>query len=453
MTSIHPVTIMQRNRLNIAATPGCPEDLISRWNLSHAVLVSPRIDVRRLERGMRTLFERHDTLRMRFQWIRGDWRAVIEPPSRPRLRQVDLGDQDDADFRASIANIANAHIPLVDSPLAEVVLAHCGARGDVVIMRAHSSVSDGYGMVVMGEDLMKAAIGLPMTAPAVSHAEYLAKYEHPQGDHARKVDAYWQEALRDFPKAPNIGRKAKGLPRIWETIESRADTRAIRARTRPRDQKRLETRAKTAGATVTSTLFAGFLQATCRQYDLSEMGFSTWAARVEPDLAGAICDHTLGPLFKFRTHAEQSIDEATAMVHSDMLDALHHLPADAARPGSESDRRLIEAGAHPRQFTVYRRLPETPINRSVFNRDLMTRSGDSRSVGGVSFSQVPVRREHPIFCEVEFEAPGPQDKPGFVLRYDANGFDEDEMMALSTRICDLLQIEPLELAPDRRPVP
>ena len=438
--TIYPVTTWQQYLLDEATHPDCTDDLRDRFILSNAFLVRPNIDLRRLRRAVQRLRERHDSLRIRLTQIKGKWRALIDPPQGETIREVDLGDLEDKEFLPTISAIANASMPLVDTPLAEVIVAHCGARGDVLITRVHHAVTDGYGMVVLTEDLTKLLIGLPVTGKVVSHADYIKRFQSPPPRQAAKTKAFWEELHSDLPPEPNVGRKAKGLKPLPYSL-GEVEQRQLAYRATPDSLRAFEVAAAAKNISATTLLFASYLEAICQIYDLERLMFMVAISRSDPALDTYVGDHTLDPFLPYRSYGPERIMDAAKALADTIAEAMANLPSDAARRGTPYQRRLIERGCNPSQFSVHQPRAMSRQDRSIFSEGFYAGVGVTQKIGPFTLealdTSVPRRR----FADMRLEAGSAKIRTGFCLSYDGISYTEDEARAIADMICQLLDLE------------
>jgi Condensation domain len=439
-TEVHPVTWNQRYMLDQDTDPDCRDDLRNFWVLSAASLVKPRVDLRRLRRAAQKLNERHDSLRIRLDWAQNNWRALIDPPGEPQFTEIDVGDVDDATFFSEITAIANAPMPLVGGPLAELIVVHCGQRGDVIVTRVHHAITDGYGMIVLTEDLMKYLIGLPIMNRAVSHAEYISRFENPSPERAAEINAYWTELHRDFPTAPLIGRKSKKMEPLWRNVGDVIAKRITVTASR-QSLAALDARSGGAGASTATAMFAGFLEGLCLCYDVEQLMFVTHVARTDPGLETYMGDHTLDPVIKYFAAGKAGMDLATRRLGTSILEAIDHLPAEAARRGTPWEDAIVAGGGYPGQFSAHQPRAMTRRDRSVFRDGLKQAHGVEQKIGPYILSTMDVSVFRRGLPDLQFSLGTESVSTGFSLKYDGIAYTETEISNLSEKICDLLELE------------
>lgn len=440
-SEIHPVTQWQRFLLDQDAHPDCRDDLRKIWLLATATLVRPRVDLRRLQRAVAALGARHDTLRIRLERVRGDWRAVIPPPVDAVIPEVDLGDVDDATFHGEILAIARAPMPLIGGPLAEMVLVRCGARGDVIVNRIHHALTDGFGMVVIHDDLMRYLLSIPILSRAVSHADYLVRFHDPAPSQAAAKTAFWREMHRDLPRALDAGRKAKGLEPLWFGLGEVA-YRQLDVTPAPGSLERLRDEAGARGSSLPLALYTGFLEALCRVYDAQALAFITHVARTDPRLETYVGDHTLNPVLPYRAAGQGGLAAAEYRLRETVAGAITHLPHEAARPGTDWERALVAEGCFPGQFSAYQPRALARQKRSPWSEGLTSEPGVEHRLGPFGFTALDVSVPQRAVHDMQFRIETHGSRAGFALIFDSISYAPDEVEQLAARICDLLGLEP-----------
>lgn len=436
---ILPVTLTQRELLERTVHPDCMSDPRNSWVIASAVLVRPHVDLRRLHRAYKKLLERHDTLRIRFELIKNAWRAVIDPVAEVSIEEIDLGDVDEVTFRETITEIATAPMALVGCPQAEMALVRCGRRGDVVVWRVNESITDGYGNIVLTEDLLKFLIGMPVPGRAVSHAEFIAHHEGPRVQQAAGFDDYWMEMHRRPPKAPDIGRKAKGLPP--NILNCGAALRRLSVVASQESILRLKRRCAAANVQFVSGLFSGFLEGLCQTYGVEDLLFSANISRTNPALANFAGHATFYPVLRYRAGGSGVIEQAARHLGAGFMAAMQHAPSRMLYKGSGLDRKLISEGAYPRQFDCNQPRPSSLRDRSIFAEGLKKAAGDETTFGGLSFSHIELPEFNWAPYDMMFRIADTQGAEGFHLLYDGLSYDAAEARRLAHAICDLLGLE------------
>lgn len=409
--------------------------------LSQAMLVQPGVEMRRLRRASKKLMARHDCLRSRFIETNHQFRVVIAPPSGDYVREIDIGDVEDAAFHQHLSEIAHAPMQLMGNQLAELVVIHCGARGDVVMWRMHHAVTDGYGLLLLTEEFLKLLIGLPLTLPAVSYADYVARFMTVSSKRAAEISAFWEEMHRNLPKAQQIGRKAKGMQPLWRNMGDVVGGRKRFLITAESASVLEETR-KREGLGAASILFTGFLETLCQNYNVENLAYTTLIARSDPGLLGFAGTHYFDPILPYHSMNKQGLIENAHTLYSNILQANLHLPSDAASQSSPHEDAMIEAGIYPRQFSVHEPRPTGRIKRSAFGALFRMEPGQTMDIGPYQVSQIDVSVYERARTDLRFAICETAGTIGFDLEYDAISYTTEEIDAIGARVCDLVGVDP-----------
>ena len=436
-----PVSAAQYLCLARDADPDCRDDTRARWVLANATLVQPGVDMRRLRRALTQLVARHDCLRTRFQVIKGQFRAIIAPAGPADIREIELGQMDDVTFRTRITEIANAPLPLMGQPLAELILVHCAGRGDVVVWRAHHAITDGFGMVVLFEDMLKLLLGMPLLSRPVTYPDYVARFLTPSPARAAKITAFWKDMHRDLPKAPNIGRKANGLEPLWCNMGDVVGKR-LRVRVSGDSLTGLRNRTARGNLSFASVMFTGFLETLCQLYDTDRLAFTTLIARSDPALSTFAGAHYFDPVLPYRAAGRDGIDQAARQLRADLMLASEHLPSDAACQATDYEKALVAQGIYPRQFSVHQPRPTSRMEKSVFSDGLRAGPGVPQRLGPYVLTSLDVSVFHRCRSDLRLLLREGHGKPGFDLHYDGLSYTDDEVAAIGAGMCDLLSLDP-----------
>ena len=85
-------------------------------------------------------------------------------------------------------------------------------RGDVLIVKIHHAISDGFGVIILIEDLIKYLLNMPILSKAVSHKDYINEWALVGDNREDPTIPFWENELLPIQKPVNFGRAAKNLP-------------------------------------------------------------------------------------------------------------------------------------------------------------------------------------------------------------------------------------------------
>lgn len=437
--TIVPVSYRQQYLLDQHVHPDCTDDLRQMWVLTHVTLVKPKLDQRRLNRALVKIFARHDSLRIQFDRINGKWRGIIAPPGPVETLEIDAIDLDPAQFHAAVVEATNQPMPLINSPMAEIVLVRGGKNGDAVIVRVHHAISDGFGMVVLIEDLFKALLGVPFLAPAISHADYVSKYQYAAADREAEIKAFWDDMHRDFPPAPTIGRIAKGKAPLTCLMGVRQRNLYTIELTK-RGEDRTAALSSKLNLSAPTILFAAHYQAMCECYDTDRIPFLSHITRTDPRLNTFMGDHTADALLIY-TRAERSGFEAAIKdLGQRYIQAMTHLPSNAARLGSLEWQRIIDQGGIPTQFSAYQPRAIARENRSMLKQGFRSAPGTEVQAGPYILSTMDAELSNRISFDLQIRV-DPLASNRFIMAFDGMSFEKHEISRLGEVMCELLEAD------------
>jgi amino acid adenylation domain-containing protein len=196
----YPLSDAQK-RLWLADRMGAGHSL----NTSEAIAYRGHIDADALERALRALIQRHESLRTAFVLVNGQPRQKICPQPELRLRRIDLRGEVDPDVRAKEIADRDALEPFdltQPTPLRAALLELPGERG-IFLRTTHHIVGDGWSNQVFYReiaDLYGAFTGGgpdPLPPLRIQYKDY-AEWQI-QRDFDRET-RYWVERLEGVPE-------------------------------------------------------------------------------------------------------------------------------------------------------------------------------------------------------------------------------------------------------------
>ncbi|MCP4687517.1 MAG: AMP-binding protein, partial [Desulfobacterales bacterium] len=180
------------------------------YNIPAALKLSGRLDVEALRQSLRTLIQRHDSLRMRFPAKEGRARArrlnVYDP-----LETIDLQslapDQKQARVLRLAAESAREPFDLAAGPLLRVRLLKTEAMEHILLFNMHHIISDGWSMGLLIREL-GALYGARvrgrdarLPGPTIRYGDY-AHWQRQwlTGGTLQQQTDYWTKQLAGFPE-------------------------------------------------------------------------------------------------------------------------------------------------------------------------------------------------------------------------------------------------------------
>jgi len=185
------------------------------YNLALAVRLSGPLAPDCLESALRTIIERHESLRTTFRHGTGSPEQVVTTENAFRLLLVDLsssssdGREEEALHLASIEG--QRPFDLTNGPLLRAVLYRLESEHHVLMVSMHHIVSDGWSIGVFMQELGAAydsiSTGLDIALPElpVQYLDYSEwQWDFLQGEQYERLLSYWRDRLHGAPSILEI---------------------------------------------------------------------------------------------------------------------------------------------------------------------------------------------------------------------------------------------------------
>ncbi|MFD5434091.1 non-ribosomal peptide synthase/polyketide synthase [Kitasatospora sp. NPDC127067] len=377
-----------------------------------------------LDRALRRLTARHDSLRTTVATLDGQLVQRVAERAELPLRTEDLGALPETERAPAAERLLAEELErpydLARGPLARVLLVRLAAEEHLLLLAQHHIVTDGWSVGVLTRELAALyraeTTGEPdaLPAPALQYPDFAHWEQHRRTDHAPDL-AYWKHTLADLPTLR--------LPTDRPRPEQRTTNGAAHRHRLPADLvDRLRHLAAGRGTTV-FTLFAGacalLLSRHSGQRDVAFGTVTNGRDRRELEEVTGFFVNTV--VLRGDVDERATVDDFVAGMRTTLLDAFAHaeVPFD----------RVVEELAPPRdpgrtplvQVVVVQQTPVAPA-----------------PAGGLRFAEHPLPRPAARFDLVlEFT---PDDGGGCTLtaEYNTDLFDRRTVTALADHLHRLL---------------
>lgn len=420
---------------NPHTTPLFHDQFLLRW----AYLVTPATDVRRLRRAHDHLVKRHDTLRLHFDRVEGRWVGRIPDAHPTGLIVEDIGDVDEEAFRHALNQRAGARMDVLSKQLFEIRLLRFGRRGDVILVRMHHILADGYSSLVLFEELFKLMLNMQLEVPAISHLAYVQYENRSLARNVEEKDAYWENELLPMGPSPNSGRKRKGID-IASNTRITSATRLGGVVTAC-ETAQLANRAAENGETLFNYLLASFCDVLCAESGASDVIVGVNVSRVDRKLQGYIGNANRTLLIRFWHDPDKSLDEIAALAGSKLRTGLQHSPwANYAGTGPVADA-FRENRRRATQYMVHS--PETlgRLRSSKVANALQEIKSETLSLGAFQVSRLELPESPPTNRELQLTIHDLGDCKHATLDADADAYTQPELADLKRRIRVRLELD------------
>lgn len=430
---IHPVSPWQNLMISTRNDPktsdGFHQKMIIRW----AHLITPNVDERRLKRAFDALVKRHDSLRLEFvQEHNGDWRAAILGKHKTGLVSETFGEVDDKSFQEILNQRATAPLDVLNDPLFQMHLLKFSDRGDVILMRAHHAILDGYSAVMLVEELFQNFLNVPPSTRAISHGEYVRFLTAELARNLPEKNQFWENELLPMGSAPNLGRKAKGKPGISGFyIEN---TSRLNGLVSTKELQQIETQTAAQGHSLFAHLFTAFADVLCDESGSDEFYLATVVGRTDPVLSGFIGSASTLMIVKYVRTPTDDLPQKVQRTADKIRMGIAHLPWRGHVAGGAVTEAFAENNRDFQQFMVT--LPEAlgRERRSSFSDTLASGREGIISFGHFKVQQIDLAE--PPSTNAELELSLMQGSDGYELRFgaDSDAFTIAELETLRSKL-------------------
>lgn len=424
ITGRYPPTIQQLSEIAyVINTPGVePPNM-----LTLAFLVSPRIDLRRLERTFAKLVARHDALRQSIERQGDDWFVNIWNRHRTGLIAEDHGDIPDSDFRELLQRHHSVQIELFDDVLFQAIVLRCGQRGDVLLIRCHHAISDGHSMIVLIEDWLNLLIGIPLLGRGVTHEEFLS--EHSKLSPRQKIDneKYWNQLL--FPALPNPGLGKFGNPgerprQIQRTDTDRSVTCSLPGASFNEIPKAVDARLQTPFSIVLAAYSATIIELS----ELPGIYVSSVFDRTSNRLRNYVGCGIDFPPVRCDAADGMPLPKYASSLASQLKQSLSHLPSEAAAPELDFDMAVHKSGGLLRHFFCVLSYPDARVKKSPFSSAMKAET--ARKIGPLSVTRLKFHNPNHSSSGLGLRIMPLENHTNFEFVYHSHLFSEKDIQAL-----------------------
>jgi amino acid adenylation domain-containing protein len=176
------------------------------YNVSYASRIRSRLDLGAFRRALKTLVERHSSLRTTFEERAGVLLQSVGAPEPLPLELIDASSWSGVELRAAVQAAAHRRFDLEAGPLLRMSLFTCAPDDHVFLVGVHHIVGDFWSLVLLVEEMQalypaecsgkRAALPLP----AKKYRDFVdwqsALLSGPEGE---RLWAYWQRQLSGAP--------------------------------------------------------------------------------------------------------------------------------------------------------------------------------------------------------------------------------------------------------------
>lgn len=439
-SNLLPPTATQSYLLPTMSHPDCSLSFKRLWMLYEGLRIKPGINPRRTERALKRMVRRHDILRLRFVQTNGVWHAIMQDEDAITLKVEDHGDVSVEEMRRICSDIAYQTIEITDANLCDFRQLRFGKQGDVMMMRVHHSLTDGYGMMVLAEDFIKFFVNLPMHGQGYSHLDFLKEQDAKMPEHAGDVAAYWQDLLFPAPDPIPFGRYAKGMPleidpaRMEDVVDFSTNFPAD-------DYASIMDKATKAGATFFNVITTCFGEVMRDKTGADDIIGQTVLPRSSGSLTNYAGSAFRFPFFRTRISDGATLIERAAVLNAQIKTSTQYLSRELAKPVNGIHDDLRKQTGIGQQFFAYVAAPDGKAKTSIFKDLFRSQGGKTIKLGPVELERMPFKRFPAMAMPGEIGLWFLPLKTGvqISLRADPTVFEESELAAIGEPMLEKLK--------------
>jgi hypothetical protein len=426
-----PISNFQKMMLSAATDPETKQAFHEQKTIRWAFRITPKMPPRLLHRGFDKLVARHDSLRLRFVDTESDWRAEALPKHPQGLIIEDLSNLSSEEQDAAILEWAIQPMSALSAPLFEMVLFQCGKVGDVVLMRAHHAIMDGYSVATIIEELLKTLLNTPLFGKPPGHREFIELTLKRLRERVDEKEEFWKARLLPLPEDPQIGRKTKGLPPI--SPQTVGETIGLEDVLTANEAKQLAEQAKALGTSAFSILHAAFSETICEISDQQDFIVLSVLGRKDAKMSSFVGADMQALFIKYRSNPGQ-LAERAAWVAQQIADASDQVPTNVFLPNHAIGDAFKERKMPRTRFLVNMGHPSGRLSNSPFKKLLSNGLDGKLSMGFISVERVDLPGQTHTDFEVEFLISQTKNGPNGSLIADAAAFEPHELVKMANGI-------------------
>ena len=391
-----PITAYQADMVETSADPQTSDAYHLYFTLQLAFRISSGLSPRRLKTVFNKLVARHDSLRVRFVEHNQSWFAETLDEHPIGFQVNDLSGESSDVRKRSVEALAQTPIRAHEGPCFQMDLIRCGEEGDVLILRAHHAIMDGYGLIVLTEDLIKLLIRLPLQDGAMSHEDFVTRIEKLTRTNETEKQAFWMNRLLPLPQELRIGRVTRGFPPFWPKMMDK--TICLNDIFLAEESRALEKISCSSGTSLYALIYVAFSEAICAIAEQSDVMICSWLGRHDAWTQRFVgCDNRM--VQHIYRCSKRPLVEKAENANKEIIDAISGQPSNIFLPGSPFMDVLKAEDRTLWRFQIHNTLPSARMKSSLFSKLLWSGVNEKLSIGPFFIEKLNFARD----CESRFE--------------------------------------------------
>jgi acyl transferase domain-containing protein/NRPS condensation-like uncharacterized protein/acyl carrier protein len=424
-----PATVQQMRFLERLDEPEAASRFNRFYTKHRALLIKPSVDIGRMTRAVAAVIERHESLRMRFVRTENNgWGAVVEPRAREGLIEEAVRPRDRGEAVQLVTERCSQPIDPTKDPLVKVSVWRCD-EGDVLLVRAHHLVLDGWSMSVLLNDVINTYFGIPLGPPPQMTQAIFSQEIQRSGDIEclRAREAYFRKLLLPAVPMPRLGRLAKGRKPNSELLDAYEMGNVVVSYLSS-GRRHLAATAKDQGVTENSVMLAAFAATLASRGDVDSIQLTVPSAnRFDRRLQNYV--NWVASMLPVRCDGlgRSSIFDIARRLQEQMRTTMAFVPVESCLNRYGAIRQeLLAANSYPDQFMAGEFLPDHGVQAASWSSRLLV-TGRALAVGSlqIEFISLPGLKEFRD-RELSLRSSENEDGPRLHMDYDLGAFDAAE---------------------------
>ncbi|MBM4297515.1 MAG: AMP-binding protein, partial [Deltaproteobacteria bacterium] len=324
------------------------------YNIPAAYRPHGSLDISALERSLRQVVERHETLRTKFQSVDGEPAQIVVPSLECKLSLIDLSKSSDAEVLRWFDDEAERPFDLSSGPLFRFSLLRRSQAEHVFFLNFHHIIFDGWSMPIFFRELAAAyeahSHGASVVFPElpIQYADFvLWQREWLQSPAFQSQLCYWHDRLS--------GIETLNLPvDHFRSASPATDGARERITIAPELAVRLKALSRQQGATLFMTLLAAFQTLLHRYTGQDDIVVGT-------PIAGRDCRETEGLVGFFVNMIVLRTDLSNNPTFTQLLKRVRQISLEAY------DRQDLPFEMLVQELNPDRSLNQNPLFRTIFS--------------------------------------------------------------------------------------
>ena len=416
----------QQRMLAAALDPETSVGFHVNQTISWAVRITPGVSSRTLRRAFDQLVSRHDSLRLRFVELGSVWRAEVLSTHPIGLIIEELGEMSEEAQRKAISERCADPMTALSDPMFEMRLLKFGSGGDVILVRVHHAVIDGYSIALLLEELLKHALNMAVSDSPLSHGDFIAHRSKQLLDRAEEKEAFWKEALLPFPEKLNIGRTVQGLPDLSPLNIGKTNT--LNNVLTPQASAEVEALVKSTGASAFCHLHAAFSETLCAKAEQDAVLVHSVVGRREAAVASFIGAEMIEFPLRY------TCGSGASWVSKQISACAEMLPTTALGDDTPMGQEMRAKTKDWMRFLVHIRTPTGRFSTSPFRKVFEEAMAGKISLGFITVERIDLSKQTDSGFELQLNVTSTSQGPQASLIGDATSWRQVDLQKLAQEI-------------------